>query len=54
MDLFSMQLLFQTNTVVEYVHKMVETIKDHLWTWSCGCSFDVLYPVGCKYEQACT
>jgi len=61
MDLFSMQPVFQTNILVGYLHKIqpksdrrVETIKDHLWTWSRGCNFDVLYPVGCKYEQACT
>jgi len=52
MDLFSMQPVFQTNFIVGYVYKIqsksdkrAEAIKDHLWTWSCGCNFDVLYPV---------
>jgi len=54
------QPVFETNILVGYLHKIqpksdkkVDTIKDHLWTWSCGCKFDVLYPVY-KYEQAWT
>ena len=59
MDLFSQQRVFYIKILVGSLHKIqsksdkrVETINDHLWKWSCGYNFDVLYPVGCKYAQA--